>query len=186
MADAPFGRGPNAAPTVQEPKLQLADFSEAVGRSRVDQLVFMAVRSARLAVSSPSNVVWSLIGCPSPRRGWTMLSPAAKFHSAKPGRSEAQRYERQEAPIAPRIAWPAVCNPASPPDASQYNSCPTEGKPPQIRFSSDRGCCFARPFARSAGLSHRTRFTLRTLLPCRSAPDHPPRQPTGSSPGCRP
>ena len=49
------GRGPEAASSLQEPKLSLADFSEAVERSRVVQVVFIAVRSARRVVFSFSR-----------------------------------------------------------------------------------------------------------------------------------
>ena len=56
MADAPFGARSHAASTVQEPKLKLAVFSEAVGRSRVVQVVFIAVRSA--GRSLPPEVIY--------------------------------------------------------------------------------------------------------------------------------
>lgn len=52
------GRGPEAASTVQEPKLKLAGFSEAVGRSRVVQVVVMPAISPRSILVRYSG--WSL------------------------------------------------------------------------------------------------------------------------------
>ena len=117
--DAPFReRGPSTACIVQEPEGPGWSFVEAETRSsRFVQIVFMAVRSARQVVSSLSNVVWSLIGCPSSKGDRSMLSLVGKFQGAKPGRSGEQRYERRETAIARGIAWPPVCNQASRPDA---------------------------------------------------------------------
>ena len=199
MADAPFGRGPSAASNLQEPCGSGWSFwLEAVGRLRVDQLVFMAVRSARRAVSSLSNVVWSLIGCPSSKGDRSMLSPAGKFQGAKSGRSGARWYERQEAPIAPGIAWPPVCNPASRPDTSMLpimwggNNHPARarvGSSPRDGGGRARGTNTLRLLSKCCGrrLPVRLAFIFRDAVQVRNQPKRcfpfVPRRLNGQAPG---
>ena len=108
------GRGPGCFYTSRTLRFRLVGSDEAVGRLRVDQLVFMAVRSARRVVSSLSNVVWSLIGCPSSKGDRSMLSPARKLQGAKSGRSGAGWHAESKRPIAPWDRLAAGLQPGRP------------------------------------------------------------------------
>ena len=158
MADAPFGARSRLLLHFKSQGLRLVVLSEAVGRLRVDQIVFMAVRSARRVVSSLSNVVWSLIGCPSSKGDRSMLSPVGKFSRRKIGSirgttvRKARSTESRRGSLGRRFATrPAVPMPLC------YQSCGAETITPCARVGSS---------PRDGGGRPRGTNTLRLLSKC--------------------
>ncbi len=165
----------------KSPKAQVRRFRRSSWTQRASFKLYHRRASARLAVSSLSSVVWSLIGCPSSKNDRSMLLPVGKFQGAKPGRSGAQRYERQEAPVAPGIAWPPVCNPASRPDTSMLpimwggNNHPARarvGSSPRDGGGRARGTNTLRLLSKCCGrrLPVRLAFIFRDAVQVRNQP----------------
>ena len=120
------------------------------------------------------------------------------FQGVKSGRSGAQRYERQEAPVAPGIAWPPVCNPASRPDASMLpimwggNNHPARarvGSSPRDGGGRARGTNTLRLLSKCCGrrLPVRLAFIFRDAVQVRNQPKRyfpfVPRRLNGQGPG---